>query len=363
MKVSKFGRKIAVYTICKNEENNVREWVENTKAADYVVVGDTGSKDQTISMLEEYGIQVFPLNIEPWRFDMARNQLLDCIPEDTDICISLDFDERLSEGWRDAVEAIWGDDTTKLTYQYLEKLDGNYNLTNSIITSRIHSRKGYHWIYPVHETLQYTLSSQESIAFCPGLEITHTPDRRKDRNGYLKLMECSVEENPQNLIFMHNLGRLYFQNHKFDQCIHVMERILKQPHAAKDLAIASKRYIYRAFAEKKQYDYTREKLLELIAEYPYCSSGYAELCTVAYKNNDFDTIVQLADKIHEIDFSYKSCYNEFANAPSLLYDILSFAYFNKKDYFRALEFAQKAFGLDPQNERLKKNIQKIEIFI
>lgn len=356
-------RRIAIYTICKNEELNSSSWVENVKDADYIIVGDTGSQDQTICILEKHGVKVIPINTDPWRFDHARNQLLSQIPDDVDICISLDFDERLNDGWREAVESAWSDKTTKLTHRYLEKLEGNYHLTNPIITSRIHSRKGYKWVYPVHETLQYMLQKEEQVVFCSKLEIVHTPDRSKSRSNYLKLMELSVKENPENLMFFHNLGRLYFQHHRYDECINAMEHILKQTHVSADLSVASKRYIYRAYAEKQQYGFSKKKLLEMIEEHSHCSSIYAELCTLAYKNQDFETILQVADKIDAIEFHYKSIYNEFANVPSLLYDIISFAYFKQKHYPQAMEFAQKAFGLDPLNVRLKNNVEKIKKFV
>lgn len=358
--MSKIKKKIAIYTICKNEETNSSGWITNVKNADYVLVGDTGSKDQTISILEKHGIEVVPIEIYPWRFDSARNKLLSHIPANIDICISLDFDERLNDGWREAVESVWSDKTSKLTYNYLEQLQGNYNLTNTIITSRVHSRKGYKWVYPIHETLRYILPSKEQVAFCPRLTIIHTPDRSKNRAGYLKLMELSVEENPENLIFLHNLGRLYFQHHRYDECIHSMERILKHLDSPTDLCVASKRYVYRAWAEKDQYDFSQKKLLELIEEYPHCSSAYAELCTLAYRKQDFETILHIANNINKIDFHYKSNYNEFANVPSLLYDIISFAYFQQKQYPQAMKFAHKALDLDPLNIRLKKNIEKIK---
>ena len=45
--------KIAVYTICKNEEKFVNKWLDSMSEADYMVVLDTGSTDATIKLLEE----------------------------------------------------------------------------------------------------------------------------------------------------------------------------------------------------------------------------------------------------------------------------------------------------------------------
>ena len=39
--------KICVYAICKNEEKFVDKWLESMSEADYIVVLDTGSTDNT----------------------------------------------------------------------------------------------------------------------------------------------------------------------------------------------------------------------------------------------------------------------------------------------------------------------------
>ena len=47
--------KIAVYAICKNEHHNVKAFLESAQEADYVVVTDTGSEDQTPQAFELWG--------------------------------------------------------------------------------------------------------------------------------------------------------------------------------------------------------------------------------------------------------------------------------------------------------------------
>ena len=85
--------KIAVYTICKNEEKFVNKWLDSMSEADYMVVLDTGSTDATIKLLEE-GKKKYPnliyaqKVIDPWRFDVARNANIDIIPKDANISIT-----------------------------------------------------------------------------------------------------------------------------------------------------------------------------------------------------------------------------------------------------------------------------------
>ena len=87
--------KINVYAIAKNEEQFVKRWVNSMKEADNIYVLDTGSTDNTVKLLKELGVKVEVKEINPWRFDVARNESLKLIPKDADICISLDLDEVL----------------------------------------------------------------------------------------------------------------------------------------------------------------------------------------------------------------------------------------------------------------------------
>ena len=100
------GLRIAVYSIAKNEAQFVKRWTASAHDADVMVVADTGSTDDTVRNLTIYGAYVYKIALDPWRFDLARNIALSLVPHDIDICISLDMDEVLQEGWRDAIEKV-----------------------------------------------------------------------------------------------------------------------------------------------------------------------------------------------------------------------------------------------------------------
>ena len=119
-------RKICVYAISKNEEKFVSRWVESMKEADEIYVLDTGSTDKTVKLLKEKGVKVTSEEINPWRFDIARNKSLALLPEDTDICVCTDLDEVFDEGWKDKLLTAWQDDTTRVKYTYNWSFD-EYN--------------------------------------------------------------------------------------------------------------------------------------------------------------------------------------------------------------------------------------------
>ncbi len=108
--------KIAVYAISKNEEQFVNRFCDSAKNADIILIADTGSTDRTVELALENGAIVHDICISPWRFDKARDTALALLPRDIDVCISLDLDEVLMDGWREEIERVWQENTTRLRY-------------------------------------------------------------------------------------------------------------------------------------------------------------------------------------------------------------------------------------------------------
>ena len=57
--------KIAIYSICKNEKENIQRYIKTTQLADEVVVLDTGSTDGSFELLKQSDIKVFQKIIKP----------------------------------------------------------------------------------------------------------------------------------------------------------------------------------------------------------------------------------------------------------------------------------------------------------
>ena len=105
--------KICVYAIAKNESKFAARWAASMREADEVYVLDTGSEDDTGSILREHHVHVVQAKIAPWRFDSARNASLGLVPEDADICVCTDLDEVFEPGWRKKLENVWLPGTTR----------------------------------------------------------------------------------------------------------------------------------------------------------------------------------------------------------------------------------------------------------
>jgi tetratricopeptide (TPR) repeat protein len=201
--------RVAVYAIALNEIRQVERFLRACSGADLVVVADTGSSDGTVEALRLGGAIVHNIAIKPWRFDDARNAALALVPADLTVCVSLDLDEALSEGWRAALESAWTPKTTLGRYRHIASRLGNGAPAVEMNGARIHSRFGYHWRHMIHEVLVADRLEHPCETWLPGLEISHYPDRGKSRDNYLSLMEAAVAEDPNDARDTFLLGRDY----------------------------------------------------------------------------------------------------------------------------------------------------------
>ena len=222
--------KIVVYAICKNERSFADRWMASMSEADEVCVLDTGSTDGTPQRLEELGAKVSVQVITPWRFDVARNQSLELVPEDADLCVCTDLDEVFQPGWREMVEAAWAPGVDRLLYRYVWNFlpDGREGMV--FWYDKIHRRKGCRWVNPVHEVLQFDGGAPQA-RYVEGVCLEHHADRSKSRGQYLPLLELAVEEDPNNDRNVHYLGREYFFYRRWEESIAMLKRHLALPTA------------------------------------------------------------------------------------------------------------------------------------
>lgn len=179
--------KIAVYAIAKNEAHNVQGWCDSNKDADYRVVVDTGSTDDTIAILERNGVDVFVLdfNGNPFSYSVAKNLALKYVPEDFDVCLSQDFDERWMPNWREEIENNFDEDATVYDHRYRN------NGTEWTWHGKIHRRLNCEWEGFVHEVLKFDIPDKKVILH--DVYLDEWQDLGKDRTFYMNLLHQEIE--------------------------------------------------------------------------------------------------------------------------------------------------------------------------
>lgn len=352
--------KVCVYTICKNEEQFVDRWFESMKEADEIYVLDTGSTDNTVEKLKKHGVHVQVQVVDPWRFEVARNMSLDMVPEDCDICVCTDLDEVLKPGWREELEKVWQKDTSRCRYIYNWKLDEKDKPLVSFYYEKFHSRKNYKWIFPVHEILEYQGTNEQWVK-TDKIILNHYPDPTKSRGSYLKLLELSVQENPDNDRNKHYLGREYMFHGKWNEAIDTLIAHLKLPTATwKDERAASMRFIARCYQNLNRIEEARMWLKLAIDEAPYLRDAYVELAKLEYNEENWDFVTEYGKKALEIQINERSYINEIFTFDETIYDLLSISCFYQGNYQDSLNYVEKALEINPDNDRIQKNKLYIE---
>lgn len=352
--------KVCVYAISKNEEKFVSRWFNSMKEADEIYVLDTGSTDNTVSKLREFGVNVVSKVISPWRFDEARNESLKLVPLDADVCVCCDMDEVFEKGWREKLERVWEPGVTRLAYNYNWSLDESGNPLVNFYIQKIHSRDNYRWCHPVHEVLKYIGDGNENIKVCDEITVNHYPDKTKSRGSYLPLLELSVKEDPTDDRNMHYLGREYMYYGMWNKAINTLIRHLSLESATwKDERCASMRFIGRCYKNLKRYDEARMWLDKAIDEAPYLRDPYMERAILEYDLSDYEEVKKYCLLALNIKKHEKSYINEVFSWDDTVYDLLSVSFYYLGDYDKSLEYAKKALEMAPDDERLINNLKLI----
>ncbi len=351
--------KICVYAITKNESKFVKRWVESMNEADEIYVLDTGSTDDTVEQLNKLGVHVIKKEIIPWRFDVARNESLNLVPEDTDICVCTDLDEVFEKGWRKELENNWTPTTTRARYNYNWSFDSNGKPAVNYYIEKMHSRHHYKWTHPVHEVL--SCDTKEETITIPTITVNHYPDREKSRSSYLPLLELSVQEDPTDDRNTHYLGREYMYYNRNEEAIKMLKKHLTLEKARwKDERAASMRFIGRCYRRLKNNKEAHLWYEQAIKEAPYLRDGYIENALLYYEEENYQELEKNCLKALEIRTHAKSYINETFSWNETVYDLLSLANYYQEKYEYALLFVNMAIEINPKDERLLNNKKLIE---
>ena len=318
--------KVAVYAISKNEEKQVKRWYESMKEADSIYVLDTGSTDNTVNLLKSLGVNVSVETISPWRFDVARNKSLELVPEDVDVCVCTDLDEVFESGWRSKIDVSFKN-ANRLRYKYNWSLDDQNRPIVSFMYEKIHDRKHYKWIYPVHEILKYE-GEDEKIVYNEGIVLNHYPDSSKSRGSYLGLLELSVKENPDDDRNRHYLGREYMYHGRWNDAIgNLIIHLGLKKATWRDERAASMRYIGRCYKNMGRMDEARLWYLKAIDEAPHLRDGLVEMGMLEYTEGNYLEAIKYLTKALTIKKHQKTYINEIFSWDYTIDNLLSVSYY------------------------------------
>lgn len=291
--------KVAVYAIALNEEMFIERWATSARDADLLIIGDTGSTDRTVELAKSMKITVIDASVKPWRFDTARNTVLNNIPKDFDWCIALDLDEVLVDGWRDALENC----PTEINlpeYYFVHDWLSEDREGLAYYARKVHRRNDFEWRLPIHECLYPVENIVAVTKFIPNFKIHHYPDTRnkEHRKQPLDLLDIAINEDPKNTTVLFYWSRTHYQNGNWDKAyegfIRILELIKNQDISFDRVKIAAEKIMrYLAHIDVDN----REKwLIDACACCPDKREPWAVLAEYYFFNKDYKRCLDAAEK-------------------------------------------------------------------
>lgn len=340
--------KIAVYTICLNEDKFVQRWANSNTDADVRLVCDTGSTDSSIQLLKDNHVDVFSISVNPWRFDVARNASLSLLPADVDICICQDIDEILLPGWRESLEKNWKDGTTVANHRYRN------NGSSWIWHNKIHARHGCRWTGPVHEEIKWDIP--ESQIWLQDFYLDEIQDTSKDRNTYIPLLLKKIQEGDNSWRTWYFLANDYRRIGNIDKSIDARKTALSlckdgsevcsyiSKNIASDYEFCKKLEEAEHWHKQSVFNYSSKEGWFSYAEFLFRQERWDE-CYVA-------SINCIKDSRMSQGFTHDPRAWQF-----FIYDYAAISAYKLGMLSKAKIYGEEAVRLNPNDERLKTNLK------
>jgi tetratricopeptide (TPR) repeat protein len=339
--------------------------------ADYIVVLDTGSTDNTFELLKN-DPRVFRVEqqvITPWRFDVARNESMKLIPEDANILVCTDLDEVLEPGWADVLRNKWIEGVHERgVYKYAWSHEKDGTPQTIFQYDKVHSRN-WCWNFPVHECLVHKddllnvdYYNENTLMIFDEMYLHHYPDWTKSRGSYLPLLELRKEENPTDYYGKIYLAHEYYYRGFYEKSIAELNDILTNYSDRYNNIEKASCYLFMGDSYKA------------LGDYDNCLASYQK--AILIDNSYREPYVNMAVVLNELQYYHqaigviKEClaktyrhYNWLERGTTWSYepyDVLAIAYYYIGDYDNSLANAHKALHYNPNDERLLFNLGFIE---
>ena len=343
--------KVAVYTIALNEAQFVKRWYESSKDADYHLIADTGSSDETVAIAKSLGINVVSIKVKPWRFDDARNYALMSLPEDIDYCVSMDMDEVLKPGWRAELQKAFDQgNLPRPKHKLVTDFAPDGRPTVEFFANRIHRRFNYRWRHPIHEVIVPYGSDYKEEYFQIGLEIHHLPDDKKSRGQYLPMLEMAVDEEPTSPRNLYYYARELYFKQKYLEAKLVFNEYMKYSRFP-----GEKAYAYRYLAKCDPSN--AEKHLKESVKTFYCREGVLALANHYYIVKNWKKCYKAATEAMEIKERLNDFMSEDWAWGHMADDLIAVCSWQLNDFKTAYKHGKIAAEMSPEEERLVKNLE------
>jgi len=254
--------------IVKNEERDLPGCLASVRElASELIVGDTGSTDETVRVATENGARVVPFDFAKADFAAARNCTIGQAMGRW--ILVLDADERLEAGGAGKIEALIAKNEN--AGYFLERHNHASDSTTAItdhVVRLFPNRAEYRYRGRVHETVDASIlaGGGRLIPTDIGIEHRFVSDgdmRRRKNRWYVEILKEEIAADPKDSTRLDFLAAEFHQLEMFNEAAAVMEEIVRmRPRDARArLFLGTYHLLYQRDAARARGDF--EKALEL----------------------------------------------------------------------------------------------------
>lgn len=344
-------------------------------SADYVCVLDTGSTDGTWEVLQEAArkqpdkVIVKQKKYNFFRFDVARNDSIELVPEDADLCWCLDIDEYPISNWRFYIEKYWpGGNYTRMFYWYAMGYDwrkGKITSLHLYDKLTVNARK-YRWTHAVHEfavlkdgspNVDYTMPDKTILVY-------HHQGESGNREQYFNLLKLRIEEEPKDIYAYSFLLYELWKREEYAEIINLItnkmlplfydkESTLSKGHWNVMYAFAQE-YLGKCYKQLGHDKFAEESFKAAIDNDKSLINSYVELGKMYLaQNRDEECTEILLKGLQNCKATFSWYDNEEWGAK--IFDLLCLAFNKRKMEYQSYWAAHMAAFLEPRDERLRQN--------
>jgi glycosyltransferase involved in cell wall biosynthesis len=348
--------KITVYAICKNEESNIGAFLRGLADADNIVLLDTGSSDGTLQFAKSFNdprVVIETAVIDPFSFSIARNMCLTVAREraPADWYLFLDLDERLPANWRHIVDSA--NITDDMNCLFLQMVLGDKGEQTSYAQLKAH-RDVFEWRYSAHEVLVPIDGMNQKGLYLP-IMLTHLKDESKKRD-YLEPLEIDYLNAPNDHRTMFYYGRELFYAERYVDAYNIL---VQAEHATTGYFVGQQLEVYYlmySMRVKTHPDVALSLLYKALSLSPFSREALYKLALHFYDHElYYAAIGTLEHLLNSTSADNLILFKDVGSHTWKPHDLMCVCFNAIGDIENALHYAEQAYKLNPDQERVAAN--------
>lgn len=354
---------ISVCILAKNEEKNITDAIQSVKNfADEIIVLDTGSTDNTISICESLQCKIFSFK---WNnsFSEARNKLIEL--SNSDWILMLDSDEKITYETSKIIKFIVSNLDQNFVYstKIFNFIDTINNINDAVISYMprlIPNNKNFEYSGDIHETVISKNNITDFILNLENIQIYHYGYQKRvieEKDKLFRnrsLLEKALEINPKDISNLYHLAINFREEENYIRYLEILKQIEILNIENNLLYIESRILILDALIHLDRLE-EAEEYAEKIYESSKNSVNYLFLYSdILYRLGKFKESINIAQEILFNNNQSIRLFSDSAIYSWKLLLLLTNCYYKLEDKKNARIFCKKTIKEAPLNVKTSK---------